>query len=538
LSELVFFTSNRAKLAHFKYIGTRIGVIVSGFREKTFYGSYHEPRLDDREALLRESYESALSQWRKKFGTDDFGHFFLEDTSVRIDALSTDDVDVPGVHVKYWMRDMDFETLDALILKAGGNRSATVRSDIVLHIPERIRHAMGIGDALVWFYGETKGDVVTSETLIKPNLLYPWLDNRTFNRWFVPEGFDVPISCLAISDANSVDFRYRAFKQAIDFLSRAGIVNQARKHASLQLPLSLIPKAPPVFLLCGYSCAGKTRLAQWLRDTQDYIHLEASDFMYQAFWRRHGIGTGIKIGDFAASALSQDPTIVPKAIAAEIEEKHYSKVVVSGFRSPEEVLELQKLLTPERDVQVIFLEASQSIRLERAIARGRDDVTAGTFAHRDEQESDMGLGEIPHLPSCLNIANDESLNVLFGRFATHCGHLLELKPNETTPTRERELEDLILLSLLSENKASGYTTREIAELVNLRFSQTKSKNNVSRYFQQDFHAYYEAHTDDKKIRYKLSNTGVSRALYLKQAKSIVFSRKSPRKALKAAPSLF
>ena len=150
----------------------------------------------------------------------------------------------------------------------------------------------------------------------------------------------------------------------------------------------------------------------------------------------------------------------------------------------------------------------------------------------------MGLGEIPHLPSCLNIANDESLNDLFGRFATHCGHLLELKPNETTPTRERELEDLILLSLLSENKASGYTTREIAELVNLRFSQTKSKNNVSRYFQQDFHAYYEAHTDDKKIRYKLSNTGVSRALYLKQAKSIVFSRKSPRKALKAAPSLF
>lgn len=537
MSELVFFTSNRGKLAHFKYIGTRMGVTISGFREKFFYASYHEPRLDDREALLRESYESALKQWRKRHIADDFGFFFLEDTSVKIDALSVTR-DVPGVHVKYWMRDMNFETLDGLILKAGGNRRATVRSDIVLHIPERVRHAMGIGDELVWFHGETSGRVVASETRITPNLLYPWLDNRTFNRWFVPDGFDVPISCLSISDANSVDFRYRAFKQAADLLSSAGILKQNNKPVAVQLPLSLIPKAPPIFLLCGYSCAGKTRLAQWLRDTQGYIHLEASDFMYQEFWRRHGIWTGIKIGDFAESVLNQDPTIVPKTIAEQIQEKRYSKVVVSGFRSPNEALELQKLMAPERDVHVIFLDASQAIRLERAIARGRDDITADGFANRDEQEKKMGLGKISLLPGCLVLANDTRLELLFDRFSSQYGHLLAFQGSEASPSRDRELEDLILLSLLSEYKESGFTTREIAELVNLRFGQSKSKNNVSRYFQQDFHAFYEARAENKKIRYTLSNTGVSRALYLKRVRAEITTRKSPRKTPKEAPSLF
>ena len=537
MSELVFFTSNRAKLAHFKYIGARMGVTISGFREKFFYASYHEPRLDDRESLLRESYESALTQWRKRHIDNDFGLFFLEDTSVRIEALSTDR-DVPGVHVKYWMRGMTFDTLDNLIRQAGGNRRATVRSDIVLHIPERVRHAMGIGDELVWFHGETNGRVVTNEIQIKPNLLYPWLDNRTFNRWFVPDGFDVPISCLSISDANSVDFRFRAFKLAIDFLAGAGILKEKNKPVAVQLPLLLIPKAPPIFLLCGYSCAGKTRLAQWLRDTQNHIHLEASDFMYQAFWRRHGIGSGIKIGDFAESALSQDPTVVPKVIAEEIQEKQYSKVVVSGFRSPSEALELQKLMTPVRDVQLIFLDASQPIRLQRAIARGRDDVTPESFANRDEQEMAMGLEKIPLLQNCEILSNEKSLEFLFDCFSTQHSRLLDLQSSESLPSRERELEDLILLSLLNENKASGFTTREIAELVNIRFGLSKSKNNVSRYFQQDFHAFYEVRVENNKIRYTLSNTGVSRALYLKRVKLAITTRPTPRKSPKEVPGLF
>lgn len=217
MAEVVFFTSNRSKLAHFKYMGNRLGISVTGFREKYFYASYHEPRIDDRKTLLEESYQSALEQWQRRTSPSDHGFFILEDTSVRIDALSKNR-DVPGVHVKYWMKGKTFAKLNRLIARGGGVRTVTVRSDIVLHIPAKLRAALGLGNELLWFFGETRGSVVEREVAISPNLLYPWLDNRTFNKWFVPEGLAVPISSLSIQEADAVHFRYRAFVQVAEFL--------------------------------------------------------------------------------------------------------------------------------------------------------------------------------------------------------------------------------------------------------------------------------------------------------------------------------
>ena len=35
-----------------------------------------------------------------------------------------------------------------------------------------------------------------SENEIKTNLVYPWLDNKTFNKWFIPDGVSVPLSAF------------------------------------------------------------------------------------------------------------------------------------------------------------------------------------------------------------------------------------------------------------------------------------------------------------------------------------------------------
>ena len=81
-----------------------------------------------------------------------------------------------------------------------------------------------------------------------------------------------------------------------------------------------------------------------------------------------------------------------------------------------------------------------------------------------------------------------------------------------------QLEGLILRTLLAELPTKKWlTTTEIAAALNRRFDMAKSKNNVSRYFNQEFHPYYELRfreRDGKRngaLEYRLSATGISRA---------------------------
>jgi inosine/xanthosine triphosphate pyrophosphatase family protein len=132
--DMVFFTSNPTKLAHFRRLGAKHGVRVRGFKEKHYHATYHEPQIDDREELLRQSYESALRQWQRRTGEEAPGLFFLEDTSVKVYALSHEK-ETPGVNIKYWMKGMTFEKLDAILKAHGNDRRVVVRSDIVVHLP-------------------------------------------------------------------------------------------------------------------------------------------------------------------------------------------------------------------------------------------------------------------------------------------------------------------------------------------------------------------------------------------------------------------
>jgi inosine/xanthosine triphosphate pyrophosphatase family protein/dephospho-CoA kinase len=511
-------------------MGKRLGINVTGFREKHFYSSYHEPRVNDRETLLRESYESALEQWKKRTSADDLGFFILEDTSVRIDALSKG-AEVPGVDVKYWMKGKTLPKLNRLINRSGGTRTATVRSDIVLHIPSKFRQALCLGDKLLWFHGETRGVIVESERRLEPNLLYPWLDNKTFNKWFVPDGFSDPISALSITNANTVDFRFRAFEQVAEFLKNIGSLQGINQPVQQQLSIPSIPHAPPIIVICGYSCAGKTLLSQWLRDQHGYMHFEASDFMYQEYWRRHGIGGEVKIGDFAKSALSQDPTIVPQSIAARIASRALSRVVVSGFRSPDEIAHLKQAL-PDRDVLLIFLEATQPLRFARAISRGRENVSQEGFRERDIAEEQMGLVKVREAGAIV-LENTLTKEALYDQFNRQFGMLLAqpgYSDDVSSHEQARELENTILAALHQADRNTSYTTTEIARLVNARFGPAKSKNNISRYFNQDFHPYFEVAVEESKIKYRLSNTGHSEAIRLLRASNLHSSgRQAPRK---------
>ena len=195
--DMVFFTSNPTKLAHFRYLGAKYGVRVRGFKEKHYHATYYEPQIDDREELLRQSYESALRQWQRRTGGEAPGLFFLEDTSVEVLALSQEK-ETPGVNVKYWMKDMTFGKLDALLKAYGNDRRVVVRSDIVVHLPASLRRVAKLGQQYLHVRGETAGSVCENERAIEPNLVYPWLDAKSLNRLFVPDGAASPFIVLPI----------------------------------------------------------------------------------------------------------------------------------------------------------------------------------------------------------------------------------------------------------------------------------------------------------------------------------------------------
>lgn len=506
---------------------------IDWFRRKTYRASYSEPRVQARNVLLRSSYESALEQAQKANIDTAKTFFFLEDTSVEIDALSHSGEKIPGVDVKYWMKDRSFKSLDELLKEQGDNRKVTVQSDMLLHVPEYYRPRWGSDEPYIVFSGHQEGTVAQREYSFETNAVFPWLDNKTFNKWFVPNGESVPISLLPIKQANRYDFRRHAFAKMVDFLLRQGAIPKNQIQTSLGLEIS------PTLIVCGFTCAGKTTISQYLIREYGYMHIEASDFMYLNYYLRHDINSEIDISAFAERALIEKPEIAAKQIAEYIEAINEPPIVISGFRSIEEIEWLKKFFDNNKTFEVIFIEAKESIRHERFNARKRYGarLSLEDFKANDKQQERMGLNEISASRACKTIRNEGDFNDFYSAFTKAAKPTAKAVPRwEFDYDQFQEfslplkLEDSIFITLLSKWKNDEdrkfYTTTEIAKMIADLFpaiERPKHKDNVSRYFNQDFYAFYEIECVDENIRkYRLSNTGYGRALevYFKLARQV------------------
>lgn len=524
MHELVFFTSNRTKLAHARYLCREYDIEITQFREKTFRASYQEPRLSDRKLLLEVSYENALALWNKEFPVEKVDKiFFIEDTSVVIPALSSDDIEVPGVDVKYWMRETNFSSLDAMLRAKGNDRRAIVRCDLILHIPPKWRKVWGIEQSYVSFTSMSEGHITETEHSFTTNPLYPWLDCKSFNRWFVPSGKTRPISMLPIKQADKHDFRVGAFKEMLRFLEQHGLVY--RRQNSTSLIQNSFNFAPPLFLVSGPSCAGKTTLAEHLSCHHGYYHVEASDFMYLSYYQRHGTSANVKIGDYAERALRDKPEIVAEQIVKHLAHTPNWPTILTGFRSPHEVEWFKQHYGGKFPLEIIYVTSDQKDRYKRCLRRAREDATQSfdAFRKRDIQQQKMGLGEIELLETTIILNNDKTLQDYIEEFEDHYSTDLDraknLLPEKLSSLQVTKLENLILASLALEWGTKKYfTTSEIARLINFHYpslARPKNKNNVSRYFNQTYHPYYEIRVEEGKRKYRLSNTGYGRALILR-----------------------
>lgn len=523
MRELTFFTTSATKLAHARYLAEGYPIRIQGFRQRTYHADYNEPRSNSRSVILEASYRSALGQLVKAGYSASSRPFILEDTSVRIDALSIDGQDVPGVDVKYWMREQTFEGLNDLLLAAGNVRDAVVRSDVLLHIPQNLRSAWGVEGEFIVFTGEQRGSIVDEARQFEPNLVYPWLDNVSFNKWFQPEGCEGPLGSLSIDVADRFDFRRKAFEKLFEFLQ------QRRFFAADAKQLALPLDGKSNFVLCGYPCAGKTTASQHLARRFGYLHVEASDFMHLSYYYRHGYHGPAPIGDFAESALRQRPTIAAERVVEYIAGNLSEPVVISGFRAPAEVAFLSKeMAIVGKEFNVLFVEAGEVLRFERLRTRARpgDACSMDEFQRRDLQQTRMGLDDIRKSPQVDCISNNGTIRAFLAELdrlvGSHDAHDIDIASGiaAVASVTDIGLQDAILIALLSvwrnDETRQFFSTTEIAALIAsvFRGMQPKHKDNVSRYFNQDFYAFFEISGAESgaKRKYRLSNTGYGMAL--------------------------
>lgn len=517
--DITFITSNSTKLAHAKHLSREYNVNILHYKKK-FYGvGYIEPRIPDKKRLLEESMNDAIKRWKKNVSENNTQLFFIEDTSVKIDALSDCDNEVPGTDIKYWMAEQNYLQLDVDLKKRGNNRRASVTSHIVLFLTKDIQRRGNYENEYITFKSTTFGKIVEKEYSIETNILYPWLDNKSFNKWFVADGYDIPISMLDISDADNVDFRKGAFEDMVNFIKKYYESLDKRYKSINTLFLPFIP----IYIICGPTCAGKSSIGKYLLERHGYYHIEASDFMSLKYYEIHGANLIIDKNEFAAKALKANPLIVVENILKYIREKKLGnyKFVVTGFRTPEEISGFCKQFSSQ-DIRIIFMISDFNVRFNRWFKRHRDniDYTRERFTKINDLQEQMGLLNIRKIENISTYENNkDSLEIFFNDFKEKyidTNFVPEIKAENFMLIQTMSLEKVILLALATEygkNESSYYTTTEISHLINENFDKKykKNKNNVSRYFNQSYYPYYEIKRENKKNKYKLSPTGYSEA---------------------------
>lgn len=516
MNEIYFITSNRTKLMHARHLSRDYDVLVCP--QKHYGVGYKEPKISDREKLLEDSIKDAMHRLEKA-GFQPFSKIlFIEDTSVIIKSLSTDE-EYPGTDIKFWMRENDFSSVDSMLKSVSNDRRVEVRSDIVLCFPQNNTDSTL---SFKRFTSSARGSIVEHEFMFNTNLLYPWLDNKTFNKWFVPDGCNVPISMLPIIEADKHDFRAGAFNQMFVFLEERHLIHKRKGHERPSQK-KLFPDKTPLFIVSGLPCAGKTTLGIKLSEMCGYHHIEASDFMHLSYYQRHGASTA-DLGSFAALALKEIPSIVVDQIIEFIEQQIDIPLVITGFRSPFEIEYFIKNYTGAFRVEPLFIDADLQNRFERSVKRGRNDrlKTIDEFKKRDELQLEMGIKDIKKNLSGRIMENNSTIEEFIGTVFS----MYDLKSSdknilryETLDFKKPRLEHAIILSMASNlmQEDNYLTTTEIAHLTNQVFSGGSlktSKNNVSRYFNQDFYPYFEIYTEKNKNKYRLSQTGISQAKLL------------------------
>jgi inosine/xanthosine triphosphate pyrophosphatase family protein/ribose 1,5-bisphosphokinase PhnN len=439
-----FYTSSVEKL-----LQARLQFATRGYDLKFFRGP-REP-YDEHYALgTRGLLRRAIEQVNTEFGVRSV--FFVEDTSLRIEALS-EDRDFPGVALKEWFAGTSFHELDALLRGHGNDRRATAKSDIALYIPSL--------SAPVYFHGEASGVVAKTAPQFEASPQYPWLSPGNFGGWFVPDGATRRIGEMSYEEFTQFDFRTRALDQLLDYIENlhAGLNLhprfygvQRRVTAEDVQPLLFPPDGPVVLLICGYKCSGKTTLMQYLGRREDVLTVEGSRFILALAARLRAPMSSA--GDALALLAKYGWDASSAGIGDFIELRSPAVCVVSGCRTPEDIAHFRRRFP---QTTCVLIEADPKLRFERHLARGREPHirTMRQFLETDAEQDSFGLMRVGRSVADLIIRNEGDLSAFHRVIDRHLEQVL-VPPAMWTPTRPPT--DALHAALLLLDEAGGSAT--------------------------------------------------------------------------------
>lgn len=469
LLNVSFYTSNIHKLLQARLIFSRFGYELYHFRGK------NEPYDENYQLGTVELLRKAIKQVRTEFGIQRV--FFVEDTSLRVEALSTPHSDSPGLAVKDWFSKTSFEELDRILRLRDNNRKATVKSDIALSLPTLNRP--------IFFHGETSGTIAGTPPSFDENPQYPWLTPHTFNGWFIPDGSSRRLGEMEFEE--SIDYDFRA-KTLVYLIQRLEEIN-----ASLSLSSSFIRVRRPaprdqqallftdlrhkVFIVLGLKCAGKSTFADHCAMADDIQVFEASTIL-----RKISEDMGESVGSDAEALQflnKHGRDVVARYVSDVIEKIPDKNVVITGFRTIEEI---QFILSKNNEAHIVNIECDEKIRFERHIKRSRDNDIQTLIDLRNQDERQMRFG-------ALRVANDISDTVIRNEtsildYKAHIENIIRGRQAKTSAYRRRIKASELYRCLSALAQINRTATCEEISAATKKYGTQVRKYNTNRALKQ------------------------------------------------------
>jgi inosine/xanthosine triphosphate pyrophosphatase family protein/shikimate kinase len=408
LAPVLFATSNIAK-----FLQARLVLGPMGFRVERFEAharAYQEPYgLPTKEFLTAGLREVISRAGARRL-------VFIEDTTVRVEALSRDAEDFPGQATKEWFAASSHAKVFNEINGLGGDLRASVRSDIALYVPGRRE--------FLFFSGSTSGRLAAKPNRGEERPLYPWLGRDDFSSWFIPNGADKTLSSMSFEESKSYDFRGKALERLAARLAEYESIlrlpgESLHKPAYRPAPdqFALIPSSDSdiVVVVIGPLAAGKTTAGHHLAMNREFRHIEGSSILSQV-----AEGFGITAPDHFGLA---DETFIQHGFDAVEREaldpvvaNYAGPIVYTGARTIEGLANLQDICAQKgRRFVIIYISSSLSTRTVRAIERGRAELVkggAGKFAESSKRDASYGAATYGPMICDWHVRNESDL----GRF--------------------------------------------------------------------------------------------------------------------------
>lgn len=500
LPKVSFYTSSYAKYFQARMVLDAVGLRLASRRHSS--EAYHEDYNGTKEELLAE----AIAQLRRQEGQPG-AIFFIEDTSIRIEALSNGSSDFPGLGAKEWFARTSFDELDAELRRVG-NRRATVKSCIALAVPGLERP--------LYFYGETNGEVAEKPAVFEPDPFYPWLVPDNFSAWLRPDGATRTLAEMSFEESLDFDFRVGALISMVDRLEEYTLAMNAtpamyyKPHRAVEVQPALFPlDERPVLLVIGPTCAGKTTFGAYAQQNTDWDVVDASSIVRVMAAER--MKSDLDTSDFAHALLEDEgfDVVARRIFERFVDSSSAPGLVVTGFRAIEEIEYLRRAHNP---VRVVSIEAPEQVRFDRYTKRNtrRRLASIEEFRRHDQRQHELGLlGVAPEL-SDFRVSNTFDVETYYNQVASIIGGGVDPNPPGVTRIRsrtDRDTSQLFRCLVVLRRVGRPLTTQEIEE--EFPASSSIRYNNANKILKRYPGLARRLDGSSSNVRYQITSHGLS-----------------------------